>query len=193
MSGHVNQNSTRSLGACHTSCIKSYGILDICSKRLGDLTRVFMRKRIVATGWQVNRWYSQSLGYGRRIIEGKKAHISTHPFCGCHGLVTVKLWTTSTHEVESPWPLHFKHSRWWKRRGWSKLANSSPILTGAGYQRMIPTSNGHFLECFSQWEPLVETNVGTHRSLVACTSKYGWAIIRTTLERPTEDANVRWM
>ena len=31
-----------------------------------------------------------------------------------------------THETESPWPLHFKHSRWWKRRRshQSKFASS---------------------------------------------------------------------
>ena len=27
-----------------------------------------------------------------------------------------------THETENPWPLHFKHSHWWKRRSWSKIA-----------------------------------------------------------------------
>ena len=26
-----------------------------------------------------------------------------------------------THETESLWPLHFKHSHWWKRRSWSKF------------------------------------------------------------------------
>ena len=30
-----------------------------------------------------------------------------------------------THETESPWTLHFKHSHWWKRRSrWSKFATS---------------------------------------------------------------------
>ena len=28
-----------------------------------------------------------------------------------------------THETESPWPLHFKHSHWWKRRGRSKFTS----------------------------------------------------------------------
>ena len=28
-----------------------------------------------------------------------------------------------TRETESPWPLHFKHSRWWKRRSRSKFAS----------------------------------------------------------------------
>jgi len=28
-----------------------------------------------------------------------------------------------THEIESPWPLHFKHSRWWKRRSRSKFTS----------------------------------------------------------------------
>ena len=27
-----------------------------------------------------------------------------------------------THETESPWPLHFEHSHWWKRWSWSKFA-----------------------------------------------------------------------
>ena len=30
----------------------------------------------------------------------------------------------STHEAESPWPVHFKHSHWWKRRSRSKFATS---------------------------------------------------------------------
>ena len=33
-------------------------------------------------------------------------------------------WGHSTHETESPRPLHFKHSHWWKRRSWSKFAAS---------------------------------------------------------------------
>jgi hypothetical protein len=28
-----------------------------------------------------------------------------------------------THETESPWPLHFKHSHWWKRWSRSKFAS----------------------------------------------------------------------
>ena len=28
-----------------------------------------------------------------------------------------------THETESPWPIHFKHSCWWKRRSRSKFAS----------------------------------------------------------------------
>jgi hypothetical protein len=28
-----------------------------------------------------------------------------------------------THEIESRWPLHFKHSHWWKRRSRSKFAS----------------------------------------------------------------------
>ena len=26
-----------------------------------------------------------------------------------------------SHKTKSPWPLHFKHSHWWKRRSWSKF------------------------------------------------------------------------
>jgi hypothetical protein len=28
-----------------------------------------------------------------------------------------------THETESLWPLHFKHSHWWKRWSWSKFGS----------------------------------------------------------------------
>ena len=36
---------------------------------------------------------------------------------------------------------------------------------------------GHFWSCFSKWEPLVATGAGTHRSLMARTSKLcGWAM-----------------
>ena len=28
-----------------------------------------------------------------------------------------------THETKSPWPLHFKHSHWWKKRSRSKFAS----------------------------------------------------------------------
>jgi hypothetical protein len=28
-----------------------------------------------------------------------------------------------THKTMSPWPLHFKHSYWWKRQSWSKFAS----------------------------------------------------------------------
>jgi hypothetical protein len=31
-----------------------------------------------------------------------------------------------THKTESPWPLLFKHSHWWKRRSWSKFASHYP-------------------------------------------------------------------
>ena len=33
-----------------------------------------------------------------------------------------------THETESPWPLHFKHSHWWKWRSQSKFATSHYAL-----------------------------------------------------------------
>ena len=42
-------------------------------------------------------------------------------------MVTVFLWVTQghfTHETESPWPIHFKHSHWWKRQSRSKFATS---------------------------------------------------------------------
>jgi hypothetical protein len=35
-----------------------------------------------------------------------------------------------TRETESPWPLHFKHSHWWKRRSRSKFAPHLIALRG---------------------------------------------------------------
>ena len=65
------------------------------------------------------------------------------------------------------------------------LPYSPPTLTAAGYQRTIPTNKGHFSECFSQRHALVATSAGTHRLLVARTSKCGWAInvIRDTCQK----------
>jgi hypothetical protein len=37
-----------------------------------------------------------------------------------------------THETESPWPLHFKHSHWWKRHNWSKFAPHHAWGTNGG-------------------------------------------------------------
>ena len=57
-----------------------------------------------------------------------------------------------THKTESPWPLHFKHSHWWKRRSRSKFASHYAWGTnGVCEWKMdvkstwIPTSNG---SCF---------------------------------------------
>ena len=43
---------------------------------------------------------------------------------------------------------------------------------------------GHFLSWFNQWEPLVATSVGIHRSLVARTSMCVWDI-RFQMKSPT--------
>ena len=39
------------------------------------------------------------------------------------GMVYLKNQGHFTHETESPWPLHFKHSDWWKRRSRFKFAS----------------------------------------------------------------------
>ena len=40
-------------------------------------------------------------------------------------MIFTKQWPISkghfTHESEDLWPLHFEHSRWWKRQSWSKF------------------------------------------------------------------------
>ena len=39
------------------------------------------------------------------------------------GLSTLHTTGHFTHETESPWPLHFKHSHWWERRSRSKFTS----------------------------------------------------------------------
>ena len=41
------------------------------------------------------------------------ARVQSGPKCESH----------LTHKTESPWPLRFKHSHWWKRQSWSKFAS----------------------------------------------------------------------
>ena len=47
------------------------------------------------------------------------------------------------HETESPWPLHFKHSHWWKRQSWSKFASH--------YARGINGVSGCKMDVKSTW------------------------------------------
>ena len=74
-----------------------------------------------------------------------------------------------THETESPWPLHFKHSRWWRTRSRSKFAAShyAQGTNGAyiceckmdiqwrvllGYKTLGPSYQGHVThETESPW------------------------------------------
>ena len=58
----------------------------------------------------------------------------------------------------------------------SIVTDTHPTPAGAGQQRTIPTSMGHFQSYFTQWEPLVATSASTLRSLVTHTNKCGWAI-----------------
>ena len=49
------------------------------------------------------------------------------------------------------------------------------LLVQTSSERFLP-SGATFKSWFSQWEPLVVTSVGAHRSLVPRTSKCGWTI-----------------
>ena len=40
----------------------------------------------------------------------------------CHNIIMSKT-NSPSHETESPWPIHFKHSHWWKRRSRSKVSS----------------------------------------------------------------------
>jgi hypothetical protein len=50
-----------------------------------------------------------------------------------------------THETESPWPLHFKHSHWWKRQSWSTFASHYTRGTNIVYMDSYMASHG---SCF---------------------------------------------
>ena len=52
-----------------------------------------------------------------------------------------------THKTESPWPLHFKHSHWWKRWCWSKFASHYAW----GDQRSMWLQDG--CEVYLDWIP----------------------------------------
>ena len=88
-----------------------------------------------------------------------------------------------THEIESPWPLHSKHSHWWKRRSRSKFASHSAWGTNGvsmwmqdgckhrhGFLRGIEWIMFHgCLDCF-QKPPLggrPNTKLGDHGTLNA--------------------------
>ena len=47
-----------------------------------------------------------------------------------------------THETESQWPLHFKHSHWWKRRSmWSKFASDYAWGTNGVYECKVDVTS----------------------------------------------------
>ena len=87
-------------------------------------------------------------------IMGLQGMIYTHHikvFCMVHSKLTEG---HSTHETESPWPLHFKHSHWWERRSRSKFSSHYPWGTNGVCEckmdvksTWIPTR--HRLDCVS--------------------------------------------
>ena len=62
-----------------------------------------------------------------------------------YSLFVIVRWVYSfTHETESPGPVHFKHSHWWKRHSWSKFASHYAWGTnGVCECKWIPTCKGH--------------------------------------------------
>jgi hypothetical protein len=76
-------------------------------------------------------------------------------------VVTIHLLVFHSFEGPKPWA-HFTWAWGWVRAKLAKTTNNPPT-----HHWTTPTSRGHFYSWFSQWEPLVVTNVGTHRSLVA--------------------------
>ena len=55
-----------------------------------------------------------------------------------------------THETESPWPLHFKHSHWWKRWSQSKFASHYTWGTNGVCECKMDVSLHGFL-CGIEW------------------------------------------
>ena len=76
--------------------------------------------------WHVTPWlvrgvklcFIETAIFYRSTLQGLHWHLTNNN----NYLVGKKIQGHFTHEIESPWPLHFKHSHWWKRRSQSKFA-----------------------------------------------------------------------
>jgi len=57
------------------------------------------------------------MAFGResRFLTITRKQLLAHVWSGPYGHFT--------HKTESPWPSHFKHSHWWRKRSWSKFAS----------------------------------------------------------------------
>ena len=65
-----------------------------------------------------------------------------------------------THETERPWPLHFKHSHWWKRRSPAKICEckrdvkSTWVRSGHIWLHTPFTDNHWFILFYHVWGPV---------------------------------------
>ena len=114
-----------------------------------------------------SRWWKRQSGAGPSSLHTQDWEPVTSPLQALSLVETVEpAEFRSTHETESPWPVHFKHSRWWKWQSRSKFTPHTRLRA-----RDRPTSS---------------TLVG---------GKGGAAPIslHTALEGPMECVTARWM
>jgi hypothetical protein len=107
-----------------------------------------------------------------------------------------------THEVESPWQVHFKHSHWWRRRSRSKFASHYAWGTNGVYEWKMDVKStwihtwhqmGHVSWSFGMLSkpPLgsrPNTKLGDHGTLNAHTCwcilfYHGWGPARIEIHR----------
>ena len=80
--------------------------------------------------WKLQNWTLLGGYYGRLTVDICDGHLELVAQCQrTQQLRGIATWLCRakgrfTHDMETMWPLHFKHSHWWKRRSRSKFATS---------------------------------------------------------------------
>ena len=80
--------------------------------------------------------YLQVCSYYHKLVAGPPIKVHTSPTYMCKPVVR---YTEGhfKHETESPWPLHVKHSHWWKRWSRSKFTSHYAWRTNGVCERKI--------------------------------------------------------
>jgi hypothetical protein len=74
-------------------------------------------------GFGLWAWPLEASHYGRPSREARPWEFMAKGLDFGLGLWRLHTMGHFTHEIESMWPLHFKHSHWWKRQSRSKFAS----------------------------------------------------------------------
>ena len=98
----------------------------LCSRSVSYLIRVYLwriRRTQQIEVFSVVCQASIVLGMSPEYQKNGMARKSRNPFIAIEACSSCLTYGHFTHETKSPWPLHFKHSHWWKRRSRSKSAS----------------------------------------------------------------------
>jgi hypothetical protein len=86
--------------------------------------------------------HSTAFGWESRVLTITRSQHLAHVWSGPKGHVT--------HKTESPWPLHFKHSHWWKRRSRSKFTSHYAWGTNGVCECKMDVKS----TCIPTWHPM---------------------------------------